>query len=140
MATKKVSNKKVIALKNSTAKAKTSAVTKVTPSKKISLSIKKPFTKSQTIEQIAVSTGVTKKEVSNMLDVLVDLMEAHLNKKGPGEMNFAGILKFKVVNKPATKARQGTNPFTGLPMTFSAKPARNIIKIRALKKLKEAVN
>jgi DNA-binding protein HU-beta len=43
-----------------------------------------------------------------------------------------------MVHKPATKSRKGTNPFTGEPMTFAAKPARNIVKIRALKKLKEA--
>jgi len=140
MATKKVSSKKVIAAKKPAAKAKISTTKKATSPKKSSLSIKKPFTKSQTVEYIATEINATKKEVSNMLEVLVGLMEAHLNKKGPGEMNFAGILKFKVAHKPATKSRQGTNPFTGQPMTFSAKPARNVIKIRALKKLKEVVN
>jgi nucleoid DNA-binding protein len=44
-----------------------------------------------------------------------------------------------VVRKPATKERKGINPFTGQETTFAAKPARNVIKIRALKALKDMV-
>ncbi len=112
---------------------------KVAQLKKVALNIKKPLTKSQTVEHLSVVTGVKKKEVSNLIEAIVSLMEAHLSKKGPGEMNFAGIFKCRVIHKPATKARQGVNPFTGAPMTFSAKPARSVIKIRPLKKLKEVV-
>jgi nucleoid DNA-binding protein len=43
----------------------------------------------------------------------------------------------QVVNKPATKARKGINPFTGEETMFKAKPARNVIKVRPLKKLKD---
>lgn len=107
--------------------------------KKVSLSVKKPLTKSQTVEQLSLSTGVKKRDVANLLDAIGGLMEAHLSKKGPGEMNFAGLFKCRVINKPATKARQGINPFNGQPMTFAAKPARSVIKIRPLKKLKEIV-
>jgi hypothetical protein len=45
----------------------------------------------------------------------------------------------KVVKKPATKARQGINPFTKEPMTFKAKPARKLVKVRALKGLKDSL-
>jgi nucleoid DNA-binding protein len=48
-------------------------------------------------------------------------------------------MKVTVVRKPATKARKGTNPFTGEEMTFKAKPARNVVKVRALKALKDMV-
>ena len=48
-------------------------------------------------------------------------------------------MKIKVVRKPATKARKGVNPFTGEPMTFKAKPARNVVKVLALKALKDMV-
>jgi nucleoid DNA-binding protein len=43
------------------------------------------------------------------------------------------------VHKPAVKARRGTNPFTGEEMMFKAKPARNVIKVGALKALKDMV-
>jgi nucleoid DNA-binding protein len=44
-----------------------------------------------------------------------------------------------VVRKPARKARKGINPFTGEEMMFKAKPARNVVKVTALKRLKEMV-
>jgi DNA-binding protein HU-beta len=43
------------------------------------------------------------------------------------------------VKKAATKARQGINPFTKQPTIFKAKPARKLVKIRALKALKDAL-
>ena len=46
-------------------------------------------------------------------------------------------MKLKVVRKPATKARKGSNPFTGEETMFKAKPARNLVKVRPLKKVKE---
>jgi nucleoid DNA-binding protein len=48
-------------------------------------------------------------------------------------------MKVVVVRKPATKARKGINPFTKQETMFKAKPARNVVKIRALKALKDMV-
>ena len=59
--------------------------------------------------------------------------------KKNGVFVVPGFAKFVVVKKPATKARQGTNPFTGEPMTFKAKPARKIVRARPVKVVKEAV-
>ena len=47
------------------------------------------------------------------------------------------MMKLRVQRKPATKARKGINPFTGEETVFAAKPARNVVKIRPLKKVKE---
>ena len=47
--------------------------------------------------------------------------------------------KFVVIKKPATKAREGINPFTKEPTTFKAKPARKIIRARPVKAIKDAV-
>jgi DNA-binding protein HU-beta len=44
-----------------------------------------------------------------------------------------------VQHKPATKPRKGVNPFTGQEMMFKAKPARNVVRIRPLKSLKDMV-
>jgi nucleoid DNA-binding protein len=49
------------------------------------------------------------------------------------------MLKLTVTKKPATKARDGVNPFTGEPITIAAKPARNVVRARVLKSLKDAV-
>jgi len=50
-----------------------------------------------------------------------------------------GLMKIETKRKPATKARKGINPFTGEKMTFKAKPARTVVKIRPLKQVKDMV-
>jgi len=50
-----------------------------------------------------------------------------------------GFAKFVVIKKPATKARKGVNPFTGVPTVFKAKPARKIVRARPIKAAKDAV-
>jgi Bacterial DNA-binding protein len=42
--------------------------------------------------------------------------------------------------KPATKAREGINPFTGEKMMFKAKPASKKVRAMPLKNLKAMVN
>jgi nucleoid DNA-binding protein len=44
-----------------------------------------------------------------------------------------------VKRKPATKAREGINPFTKEPITIKAKPARNVVRVRPLRMLKAMV-
>ncbi len=48
-----------------------------------------------------------------------------------------GLMKIKLVRKPAQPARKGINPFTKEEVMFKAKPARNVIKVLALKSLKD---
>ena len=108
-------------------------------SKKGPLVVKEAFNKSLLIRTLVERTDLGKKEVISVLEGLKEIMIAHLAKKGPQYFKWQGVLMAKVKDKPATKARKGTNPFTGEEMTFAAKPARRIVKITALKPLKEAV-
>lgn len=103
------------------------------------LVVNSPFSKSQTLSAIAGIACLRKKDAAKAINSLFDIIVAHLKKRAPGEFTLPGIAKFRAVTKPATKARKGINPFTGEPMTFAAKPARCIVKIRALKKLKDLV-
>jgi len=137
-AVKKPALKKAAVKPKAKAKVAPKAKVKVT-AKKAALSVKKPFSKSQIVSHLSITTEVKKKDVAALLDAITDLMGAHLDNKGPGEFNFAGLFKCRVVRKPATKARSGINPFTGQPTVFPAKPARNVLKMRPLKKLKEIV-
>ena len=77
---------------------------------------------------LAETTGLGKKEVAAVFSALGALIAKELGKKGPGQFVVPGLLKLKVVRKPATKARPGKNPFTGEPMTIQAKPARNVVR------------
>jgi nucleoid DNA-binding protein len=99
----------------------------------------KPATKGEIYTRLAQKSGLSKKQISSVFDNLVDLIGAELGKKGPRVFMVPGLLKLKVVHKPATKAKQGINPFTKQPMTFKAKPARNVVKAMPLKPLKEMV-
>jgi hypothetical protein len=67
------------------------------------------------------------------------LIGKSLGRSGPGTFTVPGLMKVKVVRKPATKARKGLNPFTGEETVFKAKPARNVVKVLPLKGLKDMV-
>lgn len=100
---------------------------------------KKAPTKSEVLSQIAEKTDLTKKQVNAVFEELGDMIGKNLSKRGPGQFTVPGLMKVTVVRKPATKARKGINPFTGEEQMFKAKPARNDVKIRPLKGLKDRV-
>ena len=97
----------------------------------------KPPTKSQIMSHIADDTGLTRKDVAAVFDSLSGLIKKNIGRRGPGMFTVPGLMKIKVNKKPATKARKGTNPFTGEEMMFKAKPARRVVKVLALKNLKD---
>ena len=98
---------------------------------------KEAMNKTQLLTTIAETTHLTKKTVADVLNTLSDIVSGHLNKRGVGYITLPGLLKIEVKKKPATKARKGISPFTGEPTVFKAKPARRVVKVKALKKLKE---
>lgn len=99
--------------------------------------IREPYTKAKLIAAISEDTGLARKDVAGVFESLADYMERHLKKRSCGVFTLPGLAKFSVSVKKATKARKGINPFTGQETTFAAKPARRVIKIRALKGVKE---
>jgi nucleoid DNA-binding protein len=95
------------------------------------------MTKSQLIEKIAADSELAKKDVKGVLENLATIGYKELKKTGV--FLVPGLAKFVVIKKPATKAREGVNPFNGEPMTFKAKPARKIVRARPVKAAKDAV-
>lgn len=95
-------------------------------------------TKSEILASISKDTELSKKQVGAVFDSLSVVIKKSL--RSNGVFTFPGLLKFKVVKKPATKAREGINPFNGEKITFKAKPASKKVRIAALKTLKEFVN
>lgn len=119
------------------AKKKTAAkATSATAARKVK-TITEPMNKTQIVNQISDTTGLTKKDVNAVFDELATIMEGHLKKRGAGQFTLPGLMKIVTQKKPATKARKGINPFTGEETTFAAKPARTMVKVRPLKKLKD---
>ena len=95
------------------------------------------MTKSQLIEKVSAQADLSKKDVKGVLEALATTGYKELKKTGT--FMLPGFAKFVVIKKPATKARKGTNPFTGEPMMFKAKPARKIVRARPVKAAKDAV-
>ena len=113
---------------------------KKTAKKKVAAkAVKKPTTKAETFNFIAEKTGLTRKDVSAVFDSLNTLIRRDIRRTGPGMYTLPGLMKIKVVRKPATRSRKGVNPFTGEAMVFKAKPARNVVKVLPLKGLKDMV-
>ncbi|SDV46106.1 HU family DNA-binding protein [Chitinasiproducens palmae] len=100
--------------------------------------IKESFTKSSLAVHIAEQSGVEPKAVKAVLATLEQTMVASLHKKGLGQFALPGLLKVDVQAVPAKKKRFGKDPFTGEERWFPAKPASTRVKVRALKKLKDA--
>ena len=95
-------------------------------------------TKSEILAQISKETELSKKQVGAVFESLNALIKKSL--RGAGVFTLPGLLKMKVIKKPATKARKGINPFTGEETMFKAKPASKKVRAAALKSLKEMVN
>jgi nucleoid DNA-binding protein len=121
-----------MAVKKKTAK-------KTAKKKAVAKAVKRPTTKAETFTYIADKTGLTKKDVSAVFESLNTLIRRDIRRTGPGMYTLPGLMKIKVVRKPATKSRKGVNPFTGEAMVFKAKPARNVVKVLPLKGLKDMV-
>jgi DNA-binding protein HU-beta len=99
----------------------------------------KMMSKSELIQKIAEqhADGMTRKDVKTVLEAVAEI--GHKELKKTGVFLVPGFAKFVVIKKPATKARQGINPFTKEPTTFKAKPARKIIRARPVKAAKDAI-
>lgn len=100
---------------------------------------KKTLSKSGLIQAIAEAVGeeMSRKQVKSVLESLISV--GHRELKKSGVFTLPGFAKFRVVKKPATKARQGVNPFTKQPMTFAAKPASKAVRARPIKAIKDAL-
>jgi len=97
------------------------------------------ISKSQFVTTLAEKSGLNRKQAVSALDTINAIVAQQLGKKGPGEVLIPGLLKLSVVDKPATRKHEGINPFTKEPMTYKAKAARKVIKVRPLKALKDAI-
>lgn len=130
---KKAANKKAATKKTATkGAAKPAAPAKISAAGKLR-------SKSEVYSTIAEQTGLNRKQVAQVFETMGRLIAADLGKGGVGTFSIPGLAKVLVQRKPATKARKGINPFTGQETIFKAKPARNVVKVRPLKALKDMV-
>jgi nucleoid DNA-binding protein len=99
----------------------------------------KPMTKSEIVSGIAESAGLRKNDINSVFEAMAAQIKKSLGQSGSGAYTVPGLMKLVVQRKPATEDRKGINPFTKEETVFKAKPARNVVKIRPLKNLKDMV-
>ena len=100
--------------------------------------IKNVLTKSALVAHLAATTDAAAKDVRAVLAALESAIHASIGKRGAGTFVLPGLLKIQVVAVPAKPKRKGVNPFTGEETIFKAKPATVKVKVRPMKKLKDA--
>ena len=116
------------------------AVTKLDLKKPVKVAAsKKPRSKSDVYSTVAQHAGIHRRDVAAVFHALAGMIKADLSKSGPGIFNVPSMMRITVKRKPATKARMGINPFTKEEVMFKAKPARNVVRVRPLKALKDMV-
>lgn len=93
--------------------------------------MRKPLTKSQTFAAFAEKTGMTKKDVAELWDIITEL--AYEETREAGQFTLPGIGKLV---KQHRKARMGRNPATGEEIQI---PAKTVCKFRVAKAAKDAV-
>ena len=89
------------------------------------------MTKSQMLQAMAEKTGKSRKEVAEMLDILVNM--AYNEAKQNGEFTIPGLGKLVKKNRAE---RMGRNPATGETIKI---PAKVVLKFRVAKAAKEAI-
>ena len=100
--------------------------------------IKEALSKSGLVAHLSEASGVVAKDVRAVMAALEGAVAASVHKKGAGSFTLPGLLKISAVNVPAKPKRKGINPFTKEEQWFAAKPATTKVKVRPLKKLKDA--
>lgn len=105
----------------------------------------KPLSQVEVVGAIVAELGMddspsSKRLVKNILAAVSTVAVKQLRMRGIGKVTIPGLnIKMELIRKPAVKAHPGRNPFTGEEITVAAKPARNVVKIKAMKKLKDSV-
>jgi nucleoid DNA-binding protein len=100
--------------------------------------IKDSFTKASLSLHLAERAGVEPKAAKALMAALEETVLASVHKKGAKEFTLPGLLKVVAQDVPAKKKRFGKDPFSGEDKWFAAKPASVRLKVRPLKKLKDA--
>jgi DNA-binding protein HU-beta len=110
------------------------------PAKCNEVKMTKLMSKSELIQKIAgqLPDKLTQDDVKGMLDALADVGHAEL--RTTGAFLLPGFAKFVVVEKAATEAHDGINPFTKEKMMVAAKAASKSVRARPVKAAKDAVS
>jgi nucleoid DNA-binding protein len=113
---------------------------KSSPAKKAAKPAATVLNKTGLNQAVADAAGVDAKTVRTVMGALEGVITGALGKKGAGAFVLPGLLKISVVKVAAKPKRKGIDPFTKQERVFAAKPASVKVKVRPMKKLKDAAS
>ena len=97
-------------------------------------------TKTQVMADLAEATGMSKKEVSAVLEALTENIRKALNDKTLGAFTIPGLLKITKKFVPKRPAQKNVfNHLKGVYEDREEKPASTKVRVTALKALKDMV-
>ena len=97
------------------------------------------MSRSQFLTILAEKSGLNELQAGAALDTINEIITQQLGKQGPGEILIPGLLKLNVIEMPATGQHEGIHPLTREPITYKARGARKVIRVRPLKALMDAL-
>jgi len=97
---------------------------------------KHPYPKSEIVKSISDRVGITRKQASETIRVLGDIVNVHLKPGSCGQIKLLGV-KFVVAKRPPRPQRTGIHPVSGEKMVFKAKPAQMVVRAKILKQLRQ---
>lgn len=102
--------------------------------------IKDRQTRMEILQLISDETGLKRVDVDAVFTAMAKIIKAHMKKQGSGEIMIPKLgLKIRKVRRKPTKKRTMVSPLTGQEVVIPPKPARDDIKLIALKGLKESL-
>lgn len=102
---------------------------------------KEKQTRVEILQHISEKTHLKRVEVEAVFSEMANLIKMHLSEKGSGEILLPKLgVKIKKIRRNRTKERRMVSPLTGQEVVIASKPARDDIKLIALKPLKEALS
>jgi nucleoid DNA-binding protein len=99
---------------------------------------KKAMTKSGLVAHLAEKAEISKKQADAVVALLEKTIIAEV--KGAGKFVLPGVCRVTVTHKPAVAGgEKKINRLTGAEYITKPKPAHNVVKLRAVKALKDAL-
>ncbi len=98
----------------------------------------KAMTNAEIIDRLAGTTGLSRQQVGGLLAELANLVKKSLD-QGPDEFTLPGLLKLKIVRRPARAAQTEVDPATGLETVIAAEPARHSLQVVPSRELRDIV-
>jgi nucleoid DNA-binding protein len=97
----------------------------------------KKMTKAQVLGEIAEKTGLSRKQIGEVLEAFRGVMKRELGKRGPEQFEVPGIVRLKVRNTEARKGVKFRNPATGETVIRDVAASRKLraTPVKALKDL-----